>query len=179
MRDQIHGSLIPNLVSGLCAADEADDCEMAVICEDDDWYGPEFLEQCCKRLDVYDVISAHFSGMYNAKFRLWRGRNDNRESRTEGRLSGGFCGLVIRGDWVQRVADHLSKINKPTTIDARRMTFNCLDIVSIKGLATNGLTNDHRDGIHRKGWYGDPGGAVLASWVGEDDAAEILEAASR
>lgn len=62
-------SLCENVLAGLKAAGRAD--RFAII-EDDDWYGPTYLENLNRLLDSADLAGFNQACYYNLRFRRWK-----------------------------------------------------------------------------------------------------------
>ena len=149
-----------NLLSGLNAVDRD---QPLVICEDDDWYAPDWLEHVSAQLVHAELVGECRARYYNIAQR--RGRQLSNVKHAS------LCATAMRG----RAIDAFKRACelRPKFIDLElwnrhgsKHLFGGHRVVGIKGLPG-------RLGIgmgHRKDFTGefDPDGALLRQWIGDD-----------
>jgi len=150
-------SIFENTKNGICKA-AASGADLIVVAEDDDWYGPEFLQQVVERALTQSLLSAHPCGVYNVPTRTYR-RPRGTGSKLHVSLSRGLCGLAFRREHTDLVTQNLHRLHAlPGGVK-----FNCTQAVGLKGVVP-GLTSQHR----KKFGNLDPDGTVLREWLGAD-----------
>lgn len=171
---KIHAAM-ENVREGLIFA-EKKDIDAVVVCEDDDWYGPKFLEKVSEHLSENDMASAHPCCFYNVRWPSYSKWNRNGNSVHEG-LSKGLCGWGMHKAMIRGVTAALGEGHYPASIAkmlwVKSVKFNCLELVSLKGLVPNGITIQHRSPLEHR----DKDGRLLMEWVGKEDAEMIFSLA--
>lgn len=155
-----------NLQAGLGVID---DSEKLVIIEDDDYYGPRWLEHVAQWLDHHDVVGECRARYYNVKARVAHEHKNVEHSS--------LCSTAMKGPGT--AAFRAACASKEQFIDLelwrtarKKALYESHQVIGIKGLPGRaGIGVGHRGSF--KGTH-DPMGYLLRAWVGEHAAPHYL-----
>lgn len=137
--------------------DEVDDKDKLVICEDDDWYGPDYLQKMFDALDEYDVVGEAQALYYNIQNMTYQNMGNTKHAS--------LCSTGVKNTGVQRLRKMAAK-----------------KYIDLELWKTGGLLLETRDSVGIKGMPGrmgigvghsmngtpDPTGIYLWSLIGDD-----------
>lgn len=149
-----------NLLKGLPAVGASD---RLVICEDDDWYAPDWLTHVAGQLERAELVGEQRARYYNIALRRGRQLSNTHHSS--------LCSTAMRGSALE--AFRRSCGQQPKFIDLHlwrharsRHLFSGHRVVGIKGLpGRGGIGMGHRNNFSG---VDDRDGALLREWIGED-----------
>lgn len=158
---------IPN---GLPVVTNLSPPQKVFIVEDDDWYGPRYLETLAPALDQVELVGERHCHYYHVGARVWKlCPNTNHASLCQTAFRSSLIPQIERLTCTQFA---LLDIRSWYEIDCSRRLFDTAHCVGLKGQKGRpGITTAHTpDGTFNS----DPEGLKLVEWVGEQDAKEIF-----
>lgn len=164
-------SLAGNLLDALPLATG----DIVLIIEHDDWYAPDHIETCVRRLRALGsgATGSIHQRYYNVAHHCWR---------TMRNVGSALCNTAFTRDHLRGMRRAAERAYRDNRYCVDRYFWDALPrkywdvhtedtVIGIKGLPGRpGLGMGHRPVM---GWTPDPEGAVLRVWVG-DDAGEYL-----
>lgn len=154
-----------NMLALLDAAENSD-CDAFVIVEDDDWYGPCYLENCELHLRTAELIGEVPARYYNVRTRHWR--------TFQNPYHASLCQTAFRRSMIQPIREVVAT---GAWIDmtlwpkylSRGKLWEGYNVLGIKGMPGRaGVSNAHRE-TAKWGHY-DPDLEKLREWIGRDAA---------
>lgn len=156
-------SFLGNLSAGLQEA-AIRGASKLVFVEDDDWYGPQYIQTMSEWLEDNDIAGESRSRYYNIHTRRYK------VNRNTAHCS--LCQTGIRGDLISTALEHIGgskffdqRLWKVAGSD-RYVHATAEHCIGIKGLpGKRGLGYGHR---LSSGERADPDGQILKKWIGDD-----------
>lgn len=143
---------------------EQSNCDAFVIMEDDDWYGPRYLNRCAALLESHELIGEIPARYYNVKTRHWRIFPNNHHAS--------LCQTAFRRSMIQPMREVVAS---GQWIDmtfwprylSRGFLWEGKNVVGIKSMpGRGGVSNAHRE---TASWgHEDPRLEKLREWIGAD-----------
>ena len=133
--------------------------DKVVICEDDDWYSPEYLQKTSDLLDKFDVVGQSKTVYYNINNQTYR--------KFEKLDHACLCQTAFKG---RKALDRMKGIckaaNKPIDVEFWRIKghlYNQMDVVGIKGMkGRDGIGIGHKMKGAKDDW------SYLRELIGDD-----------
>lgn len=154
-----------NMLELLAVAEESD-ADAFVIVEDDDYYGPKYLEACERHLATADLIGEIPAKYYNVRTRHWR--------EFQNTYHASLCQTAFRRSMIQPLRDVIATGQMidmtfwPKYLSRGRL-WEGRNVVGMKSMPGRGGVSD----AHRKtaSWgHADPNLEKLREWIGNDAA---------
>jgi hypothetical protein len=147
--------------------------EIIVCWEDDDWYGPRYLEETWHQIKGYGLCGETPSRYFNVLRRVFRMFTNGAHNVNARHAS--LCQTAFHRDFLPQVRKAWARGNYPDLELWRSERGNLYlgqQVVGIKGMPGRlGVTRAHRGiGV---GWKGDPRLERLQQWIGKDS--EVYE----
>jgi|GEM_PF-374964 hypothetical protein len=139
--------------------DEVGKNDSVIVCEDDDWYAPEYIEKTANLLQKHDLVGQKKSLYYNIQNKTYRKFNHKDHAC--------LCQTALKGKAVEKLREICRKSNKPIDITLwqsfKGHLTAAMDVVGIKGLkGRGGIGIGHKMEGKKDDW------SYLESIIGKD-----------
>lgn len=139
-----------------------------LFCEDDDWYGPNYLQVMADGLSENTIFGQSISRKWNLATRMFSERDERRHAS--------LCCTGVRGSALSKMRSIAQRAPRLMDLELWRNTSGAMveggDVVSMKCIpGRGGIDSGHTE---RFGTRHDPEARILRGWIG-DDADEYLK----